>query len=140
MKPETSLPQFNVERTSIQPEDVIDRTPNTVDAKPNIEIGGSERYERSAEASAAIADIGLSTALPAPVITNDKSAATKDSPNTSVPITASDDNLIEREWVDRAKKIVADTQNDPHQRENEVSKLQIDYIKKRYGRELGVAD
>jgi len=139
MKPETSLPQFNIERTPVQSENAVDRAVKTIDIKPNIEIGGSERYEQSAETNAAIADFGLSTALPAPVTSND-TVATVNSSSANIPAAASDDNLIEKEWVDRAKKIVADTQNDPHQRENEVSKLQIDYIKKRYGRELGVAE
>lgn len=53
------------------------------------------------------------------------------------PTIASDDDLIEKEWVDKAKKIIADTQNDPFRREQEVSKLQVDYLRKRYGKELG---
>ena len=140
MKPETSLPQFNVEQAVVQPENAVDRTPKMVDNNPNINIGDAERYEQTAEANAVISDVGLSTALPAPVIANDALLVVKESSNSSTPITANDDNLIEKEWVDKAKKIVADTQNDPHQRENEVSKLQVDYIKKRYGRELGVAE
>jgi hypothetical protein len=53
------------------------------------------------------------------------------------PTVANDDDLIEKEWVDKAKKIIADTQDDPYRREQEVNKLQIDYLRKRYGKELG---
>jgi hypothetical protein len=53
------------------------------------------------------------------------------------PTVANDDDLIEKEWVDKAKKIIADTQNDPYRREQEVNRLQIDYLRKRYGKELG---
>lgn len=60
--------------------------------------------------------------------------------DTAGPVLASDDDLIEKEWVDKAKKIIADTQNDPYRREQEVTKLQIDYLRKRYGKELGTTD
>lgn len=56
------------------------------------------------------------------------------------PTIANDDDLIEKEWVDKAKKIIADTQNDPYRREQEVNKLQIDYLRKRYGKELGISN
>lgn len=56
------------------------------------------------------------------------------------PTVANDDDLIEKEWVDKAKKIIADTQNDPYKREQEVSKLQVEYLRKRYGKELGSSE
>lgn len=56
------------------------------------------------------------------------------------PTIANDDDVIEKEWVDKAKKIIADTQNDPYKREQEVNKLQIDYLRKRYGKELGMSE
>lgn len=56
------------------------------------------------------------------------------------PVIAGDDDLIEKEWVDKAKKIIADTKDDPYQREREVNRLQADYLRKRYGKELGSAD
>lgn len=59
---------------------------------------------------------------------------------TAGPTIAADDDLIEKEWVDKAKKIIADTRNDPYKREQEVAKLQADYLRKRYGKELGVSD
>jgi hypothetical protein len=56
------------------------------------------------------------------------------------PIAANDDDLIEKEWVDKAKKIILQTKDDPYRREQEVSKLQADYLRKRYGKELGVSE
>ena len=58
----------------------------------------------------------------------------------TTPATAADDDLIEKEWVDKAKKIIADTRDDPYRREREVNRLQTDYLMKRYGKELGAAD
>jgi Txe/YoeB family toxin of Txe-Axe toxin-antitoxin module len=54
------------------------------------------------------------------------------------PLAAADDEVIEKEWVDRAKKIVEQTKSDPYKQEQEVSKLQADYLKKRYGKEVKV--
>lgn len=54
------------------------------------------------------------------------------------PATAADDDLIEKEWVEKAKKIIADTKHDPHLQEVEVSKLQADYLQKRYGKTVKI--
>ena len=53
---------------------------------------------------------------------------------------ANDDDLIEKEWVDRTKKVILETKDDPYRREIEIEKLQIEYIRKRYGREIGTSD
>lgn len=50
------------------------------------------------------------------------------------PVTAEDVDLIEKEWVEKAKKVVAETRHDPHLQGQEISKLQADYLKKRYGK------
>ncbi len=60
--------------------------------------------------------------------------------STANPTIAADDDLIEKEWVDKAKRIIAETKDDPYKREQEVNKLQADYLRKRYGKELGVSD
>lgn len=66
-------------------------------------------------------------------------AAQKAKPSTSAkdtPHTAGDDDVIEKEWVEKAKQIVAETRHDPYLQEQEVSRLQADYLKKRYGKEV----
>lgn len=76
--------------------------------------------------------------LPMPIITQDdvatQPAVTRDA---SMPIAAADEDLIEKEWVDKAKNIIEETKDDPYRREQEVGKLQREYIKKRYGRDIG---
>lgn len=52
------------------------------------------------------------------------------------PATAGDDDLIEKEWVEKAKRVVAETKNDPHAQEDAISRLQADYLQKRYGRTI----
>ena len=91
-------------------------------------------------------EIHQSPVLPPPVIhpiisvptptVNDPSHPTSVA---DTPLIANDDDLIEKEWVDKAKQIIADTRDDPHRRELEVGRLQADYLKKRYGKELGTS-
>lgn len=52
------------------------------------------------------------------------------------PIIADDVDVIEKEWVDKAKRIVSATKEDPHQQEQQVSKLQADYLMKRYNKKV----
>lgn len=56
------------------------------------------------------------------------------------PVVARDEELIEKEWVDKAKKVVNQTKSDPYLQEKEVGKLQADYLKKRYGKEVKISD
>ncbi len=65
---------------------------------------------------------------------NDDQTVTDD----SNPSVASDDDLIEKEWVEKAKKVIAETRHDPYLQEHEISKLQADYLKKRYGKDVSV--
>lgn len=53
------------------------------------------------------------------------------------PLIASDEDLIEKDWVEKAKKIIAEYRQDPYMQDEEVNKLQADYIEKRYGRKIG---
>ena len=101
----------------------------------NPEIGNEKRPEIGA-VQAEAAQIAMPS-LPTPVVTqsDDDAVAQVD----STQLIANDDDLIEKEWVDKAKKILAQTKDDPYKREKEVSKLQIEYVRKRYGRIIGDA-
>lgn len=55
---------------------------------------------------------------------------------TKTPAVADDVDVIEKAWVNRAKQIIKDTQDDPRRQEQEFEKLQIDYHKKRYGLDI----
>lgn len=60
--------------------------------------------------------------------------------STAAPLIADNDDLIEKEWVAKAKQIVTQTRNDPHMQEKEVSRLQADYLKKRFGKDIKLVD
>lgn len=70
---------------------------------------------------------------PLPVITVIQDDTSSIQPHDPTPI-AADDDLIEKEWVEKAKQVVAETRNDPHAQDAAVGKLQADYLKKRYGK------
>jgi hypothetical protein len=136
--------------TDMQPENinlpkVPEATPNIpapsmdhLPTLPNPETGlntGAERHEQAGELSAAQADAASAavpvTMLAQPTVVDDTTSAT--------PLTAANDDLIEKEWVDKAKEIIHTTPNDPHMRGEKVSALQKDYLRKRYGKEIGTA-
>ncbi len=57
----------------------------------------------------------------------------------SMPAVADDVDVIEKAWVNKAKEIIDSTKDDPHAQEAEFEKLQIEYHKKRYGRDIKAA-
>jgi len=141
MEPKLSTPNLGPETSPIfQRQSYEQHTDLSPSETP--ETRKFEGPERSQEVSQG--EINSTPVLPPPIVfpqppapvANDASTATVSS-NTDAPLVANDDDLIEREWVDKAKKIIIDTKEDPYRREKEVTLLQSDYLKKRYGRELG---
>ena len=138
MKPEMPLQSFNY-----APRLVSDEIADNKNIEKNIDSGVGkdaerhEHYNDNNSNSVITNDVISTTMLPTPVVgsRNDDIATTI----VSAPLVANDDDLIEKEWVNKAKKIIADTHNNPYQRERAVSELQVVYLKKRYGKELGIA-
>lgn len=54
----------------------------------------------------------------------------------SNPVMADDVDVIEKEWVQKAKQIVEKTKQDPYQQNKEMNVFKADYMKKRYGKDL----
>lgn len=79
------------------------------------------------------------TPPPLPSIGSAQTATVKQSQDDDTnPAAASDEDLIEKEWVEKAKQVVAGTRNDPHAQDVAVGKLQADYLKKRYGKVISL--
>jgi hypothetical protein len=57
-----------------------------------------------------------------------------------VPETASDVDVIEPEWVDKADDVVKTHRGDPYGEEEGIEELQEDYLRKRYGITVKDAD
>ena len=81
----------------------------------------------------------VQTSSPAPQVVQ-PAVQSNDLHDTANPQYADNADVIEREWVMRAKQIVLDTKNSPYQREVEVGKLQADYLQKRYGKQIKLAN
>lgn len=76
-------------------------------------------------------------AAPPPVVDPMAAAMAADVPaGTPNPAAAADQDVIEKEWVDRAQEVIDQTAGDPHAEEEAVEDLQIDYMQKRYGKSV----
>jgi uncharacterized Fe-S center protein len=103
---------------------------------------GQERFEQVAEAGAIASDAAASasaaTAIATPLapvqVPQDQSTTS------ATPLVAADEDLIEKEWVDKAKEIIEQTRDDPHARTQKVNELQRDYLQKRYGKVVGASE
>ena len=57
-----------------------------------------------------------------------------------LPGIADDTDLIEKEWVEKAKEIVARTRQDPYLQNKEVERMKADYMKKRYDKDIKITE
>lgn len=134
MEPKLPSPNHGPERSATFGPNIEFR-PSTPEA---LSESNMERGEARTEAETAAAPIQTAVLppvhIPQPVVSTDDSATSD-----AAPVVAADDDLIEKEWVDKAKAIIVKTKDDPYQRELQVGKLQADYLKKRYGKDLGAS-
>jgi hypothetical protein len=56
------------------------------------------------------------------------------------PLIAEDADLIEKEWVLKAKQIVEKTKYDPYLQNKEMGKFKADYLKKRYNKTINTVE
>lgn len=139
MDSETNLPNFNLEPTH---EDRHETFEYGNSPEKNTELGETSSPERQKsgapqETEPAKNVANLTTSLPTPIVNAGQPSDNLKTP-LNAPLKATDEDKIEKEWVDRAKKIVAETKDDPYKREDQVNELTRDYIEKRYGRKIGV--
>lgn len=86
-------------------------------------------------------------AVPTQQSADDSQASVQSSPapasQTAVPdsvMIADDADLIEKEWVMRAKAVVEQTKEDPFVQNKELNRVKADYIKKRYNKDVKVSE
>ncbi|GAC1390767.1 MAG: hypothetical protein NVSMB46_01210 [Candidatus Saccharimonadales bacterium] len=70
-----------------------------------------------------------------PIITS-SSGVTASKTSQLSSLIADDTDLIEKEWVVKAKEIIAKTSENPYSQNNEMNKIKADYLKKRYNKDL----
>lgn len=79
----------------------------------------------------------LNLPIQTPVVTqtNDVTATT----NSVVPDVTDDQDLIEKEWVNKAKAIVERNRDDPYKQSEELTLVKAEYLKKRYDKTIKVS-
>lgn len=139
MEPSLPLPQHSPESRPlppILPEVAAPFAPEQTPISP-------EHSQRVEQRSGSGDGAGLSAPVPvapSPVPVPPVVPAAPTIAPSSNPLTAADEDLIEKEWVERAKKIIGETKHDPYEQERAVSKLQADYLQKRYGKSIKLRD
>lgn len=54
------------------------------------------------------------------------------------PVVPADEAAMEQEWIEKAKEIIARTQDDPFMQNKLLSQLKAQYLAARYGRSTGI--
>lgn len=76
---------------------------------------------------------------PAPAIPTSAGQSTAATAPDDSPMIADDTDLIEKEWVEKAKQLVEQTKNDPYKQNQEINKIKATYIKKRYNKDIQIS-
>ena len=139
MEPGYNAPRMNPEQAPALPQ-------VSPEFSPDVNSGSSaekaptrpevESHPQPQQAAIPVADIAAPVLPQAPDNTSQEDTSTLAG---SMPETAADDDLIEKEWVSKAKRIISETADDPHRREAAVAQLQREYLRKRYGKEFGAS-
>ena len=143
MQPENSRQAVpSQEQLPVQPAATPEAMPSLPPLDTRLERG-QERVEQAAEAGAiasdAAATASAATAMAAPVAPV-QAPPQQGQTTAATPLVAADEDLIEKEWVDKAKEIIEQTKDDPHARTQKVNELQRDYLQKRYGKVVGASE
>ena len=137
MDPNPSTPNVGPEPTPSRVPESQPISPGTPEKAPEAK---PERKEASPEQARPAQGISLPPVQPPPVAPAPTPVApAKDGDDAQTPLIADDVDVIEMEWVNQAKKVIKETQDDPHAQEAAVEKLQRDYLKKRFGKDIKVS-
>ncbi len=127
----TQLPPPHIERAPAST-NVAERLPVNTESSPEV----SEKAHVPQPTVPA-----LMQALAPPVLPVAKTDGAQQDQTSSVSVGAhlqvSDDgDLIEKEWVEKAKQIVEKTRDDPYKQTEELTVFKADYMQKRYGKTI----
>lgn len=103
------------------------------------ELGLSDAEHSAAAQATTVAQAATAVVPTIPQLTPRPVDSDSTSVATPTPSIAADEDLIEKEWVDKVKSIIILTKDDPYERARVIAQLQADYLKKRYQKDLGRA-
>jgi hypothetical protein len=89
-------------------------------------------------ASPTLPPLSLASPLPgpAPLSATPQSANPLAVPTGPAASVITDDDLIEKEWVNKAKRIVEQTRDDPYKQSENLTVFKADYLKQHYGKSI----
>lgn len=131
-----NMPSFELPSPAIESGaagSIAERQP--INAEP-VEKAGHEQNIGGQGSIPSMPSLPTPATTPAPAAT----APTASVLPVSSPAIAEDNDLIEKAWVDKAKEIVSKTKNDPFVQNKELNRFKADYIKKRYNKEVKLAE
>lgn len=116
-------------------------SPGNFSTDPEVTFNSPEQARSAKQVSQNNSDDQPMNPPPKPISVQDKTTTNIVKKTTPVqndnPSTATDSNIIEKEWIDKVKKVINSTAEDPYVQQNEINLLMADYILKRTGRKIG---
>ena len=89
---------------------------------------------QSAGPAMTVSPLPMTPAMPQQAVqSDDNTTSTSDA-----PLVLADKDLIEKEWVNKAKAIVERTREDPYKQSEELSGVKAEYLKTHYGKTVKV--
>lgn len=129
---------FNLPVPIVEQSPVVDTTfeaPRVAETAPLASEADPTRSLPKVTATPPIS-LPLSPTVSTATVNNDVTKTT----NNVVPLTADDGDLIEKEWVNKAKKIVDSTREDPYTQSKELTVFKADYLRKRYNKTIKMSE
>lgn len=139
MEPHEILPMPDVKKHTEQLERVDGFDEATADKA--IESKQGSRQGSTALSGVAVNDAsGQVQAVQSSQVATDIGGTASSEIQIDVPEVAGDIDLIEKEWVRKAKDIVMRTQGDPYAQNKQINRMKVEYIKKRYDKDIRTSD
>ena len=130
----SELPPLNIENTETSPEFF---SPEMARGVERTELQAVQATETAQSAAAPVAPIPQMNPSLSPL---QQTANTPTTDDGTMPMIADDADLIEKEWVLKAKEIVARTRHDPYEQNKQVESFKADYMKKRYNKDIKLTE
>lgn len=127
--PEYNLPPPVNETGDETNNDQSERAPSSPEVAKNVQA------PKASKSKTQLIDFQLNDFSTTQPTTVASSTSTDDNPQI-----ADDNDLIEKEWVAKAKKIIDDNREDPYNQSKEMTLFKADYMKKRYNKTIKVGD
>ncbi len=135
MEPKLPRPNMSPETRPTTPSLQPELLPSSLEAVPKKHETHEQTNNQAVDDTALAAATQAAPALP---VTTPQPVTALSSDDVTTDLMANDEDRIEKEWVDKAKKVVAETKEDPHKQSYEVSKMQTDYLSKRFGKQINL--